>query len=123
MNKRAERFKKFIADQKVEGFTIEEPKSEPNNLVLFRSNFRMDGNLLPFGIFVDDTPFAMIRVVVVAEALRDDNEKESQGLSISSTSSINRISSILTVPRILWLNPASSSVMGKMPWGICSFLC
>ena len=68
MNKRAERFKKFIADQKVEGFTIEEPKSEPNNLVLFRSNFRMDGNLLPFGIFVDDTPFAMIRVVVVAEA-------------------------------------------------------
>lgn len=35
MNKRAERFKKFIADQKVEGFTIEEPKSEPNNLVLF----------------------------------------------------------------------------------------
>ena len=67
MNKRAERFKKFIADQKVEGFTIEEPKSEPNNLVLFRSNFRMDGNLLPFGIFVDDTPFAMIRVVVVAE--------------------------------------------------------
>lgn len=42
MNKRAERFKKFIADQKVEGFTIEEPKSEPNNLVLFRSNFRMD---------------------------------------------------------------------------------
>ena len=48
MNKRAERFKKFIADQKVEGFTIEEPKSEPNNLVLFRSNFRMDGNLLPF---------------------------------------------------------------------------
>lgn len=55
MNKRAERFKKFIADQKVEGFTIEEPKSEPNNLVLFRSNFRMDGNLLPFGIFVDDT--------------------------------------------------------------------
>ena len=56
MNKRAERFKKFIADQKVEGFTIEEPKSEPNNLVLFRSNFRMDGNLLPFGIFVDDTP-------------------------------------------------------------------
>ena len=80
MNKRAERFKKFIADQKVEGFTIEEPKSEPNNLVLFRSNFRMDGNLLPFGIFVDDTPFAMIRVVVVAEALRDDNEKEVTGL-------------------------------------------
>ena len=39
MNKRAERFKKFIADQKVEGFTIEEPKSEPNNLVLFRSKF------------------------------------------------------------------------------------
>ena len=34
MNKRAERFKKFIADQKVEGFTIEEPKSEPNNLVI-----------------------------------------------------------------------------------------
>ena len=33
MNKRAERFKKFIADQKVEGFTIEEPKSEPNNLM------------------------------------------------------------------------------------------
>ena len=80
MNKRAERFKKFITDQKVEGFTIEEPKSEPNNLVLFRSNFRMDGNLLPFGIFVDDTPFAMIRVVVVAEALRDDNEKEVTGL-------------------------------------------
>ena len=26
MNKRAERFKKFIADQKVEGFTIEEPE-------------------------------------------------------------------------------------------------
>ena len=40
----------------------------------------MDGNLLPFGIFVDDTPFAMIRVVVVAEALRDDNEKEVTGL-------------------------------------------
>ena len=31
---------------------------------------------LPFGIFVDDMPFAMIRVVVVAEALRDDNEKK-----------------------------------------------
>ena len=121
MNKRAERFKKFIADQKVEGFTIEEPKSEPNNLVLFRSNFRMDGNLLPFGIFVDDTPFAMIRVVVVAEALRDDNEKEVTGLI--NQLNLNRISSILTVPRILWLNPASSSVMGKMTWGICSFLC
>ena len=42
MNKRAERFKKFIADQKVEGFTIEEPKSEPNNLCLLYTSDAAD---------------------------------------------------------------------------------
>jgi hypothetical protein len=73
MNQRAELFQKFIDESKIQGFSAEEPKDNTQHLALFRSNIRVEGNTLPFAVFIDDTPFAMIRMVIVPEAIHDDN--------------------------------------------------
>jgi hypothetical protein len=75
MNKKAEMFKQYIDEQKITGFEVTEPENEPNHLALFRSNIRLEGNMVPFGVFVDDTPFAMIRFAIAPEAIHDDNRE------------------------------------------------
>lgn len=73
MNDKAESFKKYLAEKKVEAFTLEETK-DALDTVVFRSRIDVDGNALPTIILLDRSIYPMIRVLVAPNVLREDNE-------------------------------------------------
>lgn len=73
MNKKAESFKKYLEDNKIEVFQVEEAKDEINS-VAFRSQIDVDGQMLPAVLITDDTVFTFIRVLVAPKA-NSKNEK------------------------------------------------
>lgn len=73
MNKKAESFKKYLEDNKIEVFQVEEAKDEINS-VAFRSQIDVDGQMLPAVLITDDTVFTFIRVLVAPKA-NSQNEK------------------------------------------------
>lgn len=73
MNKKAESFKKYLKDNKIEVFQVEEAKDEINS-VAFRSQIDVDGQMLPAVLITDDTVFTFIRVLVAPKA-NSQNEK------------------------------------------------
>ncbi|MFC0308546.1 YbjN domain-containing protein [Gallibacterium trehalosifermentans] len=64
MNKKAESFKAYLENAKVEAFAIEEIADDALNTVVFRSHFDIGGNQLPTIVILDDSIYAMIRVLI-----------------------------------------------------------
>ncbi|MFC0324024.1 YbjN domain-containing protein [Gallibacterium melopsittaci] len=64
MNKKAESFKAYLDNAKVEAFAIEEIADDALNTVVFRSHLDIGGNQLPTIVILDDSIYAMIRVLV-----------------------------------------------------------
>lgn len=73
MNKKAESFKKYLDEKKIEVFQIEEIKDDANT-VIFRSQLNLNNQFLPVIYVTDDSIFSFIRVLVAPTA-NSNNEK------------------------------------------------
>ena len=76
MNQKAEEFKKYLDEKKIEGvFAIEEVKGDDEwQTVLFRSQVDINGNNLPTVVIFDKSVYGLLRVLIAPQVLRDENE-------------------------------------------------
>jgi hypothetical protein len=82
MNARAESFKKFLDEKKINAFTTEELQDNQFHAVVFRSKINIHGNELPTIVLLDDGAYCMIRVAVAPQALQaDSTDKEKTALA------------------------------------------
>lgn len=73
MNKKAEKFKKYLDEKEIKYFTVDEI-NDNFKTVVFRSNIEINGQQLPTLIILDNSIYGMIRVLVAPKALNDDNK-------------------------------------------------
>lgn len=74
MNVKAEAFKQYLEERKIEGvFTMSEGQDEWDS-VLFRSQIDINGNRLPVGLIFDKSVYGMIRVLIAPQARTEENE-------------------------------------------------
>lgn len=64
MNKKAESFKEFLDNAKIGVFAVEEVADDALNSVIFRSHLDISGNQLPTIVVLDDSVYAMIRILI-----------------------------------------------------------
>lgn len=76
MNKKAESFKKYLDDNKIKSFTVDEIADDALNSVVFRSNIEINGQQLPTIVVLDSSIYGMVRVLVAQRVLNDANEAE-----------------------------------------------
>lgn len=74
MNKKAEKFKKYLDTKKIEAFTIEEIEKDELNTVAFRSHLEINGSRLPVVVILDSSIYGMIRILVAPKVLREEAE-------------------------------------------------
>lgn len=74
MNKKAEKFKKYLDAKKITAFTVEEIEKDELNTVVFRSHLEVGGNQLPAIVILDSSIYGMIRILVAPQALRKETE-------------------------------------------------
>lgn len=75
MNKKAEKFKNYLAEKEIKVFEVEELDDEQQTVV-FRSSITTEGHQLPTIVILDESLFAMIRVQISPKALTDGNQLE-----------------------------------------------
>lgn len=75
MNKKAESFKAFLNKSKIDVFAVEEAKDDASNAVVFRSHLDISGNQLPTIVVLDDSIYAMVRVLVTPKVEEDKADK------------------------------------------------
>ena len=76
MNKKAEEFKAYVEEMHPQTFTIEEIPDDTYETVVFRSFAEVRGNRLPLVVILDTSIYAMIRILVVPRAVRNQNREE-----------------------------------------------
>ena len=76
MNKKAEQFKAFLEERKVNAFQMEEIPENVQHAVVFRSNISVEGQQLPAMVITDDSDFSLLRVQIVPQAVKKDNMVE-----------------------------------------------
>lgn len=76
MNKKAEEFKAYVEETHPQTFTIEEIPDDAYETVVFRSFAEVRGNRLPLVVILDTSIYAMIRILVVPRAVRNQNREE-----------------------------------------------
>lgn len=74
MNKKAEKFEKYLDAKKITAFTVEEIEKDELNTVVFRSHLEVGGNQLPAIVILDSSIYGMIRILVAPQALRKETE-------------------------------------------------
>lgn len=76
MNQKAEEFKKYLDEKKIEGvFAIEEVEGDDEwQTALFRSQVDIQGNKLPTVVIFDKSVYGLLRVLIAPQVLREDNE-------------------------------------------------
>ena len=74
MNKKAESFKKYLDDNKIKSFTVDEIADDQLNSVVFRSNIEINGQQLPTIVVLDSSIYGMVRVLVAQRVLNGANE-------------------------------------------------
>ncbi|MCH4188669.1 MAG: YbjN domain-containing protein [Megasphaera sp.] len=74
MNKKAEKFKKYLDEKDIKAFVIDEIADDQYNTVVFRSHIDIHGNQLPTIVILDSTIYGMVRVLVAPQVFHDDNE-------------------------------------------------
>ncbi len=73
MNKKAENFKKFLAEHQIQDFTIDVPEEDALHTAVFRSNLTINGTNIPTIFILDDSIYGMIRVFIAPNALNGKN--------------------------------------------------
>lgn len=73
MNKKAEQFKAYLDEKKLNFFQVQEMTDEFNTVV-FRSNIEVQGQKLPTIVITDDTIWTLIRSQIVAGAVAADKK-------------------------------------------------
>lgn len=73
MNKKAESFKAFLDKANISVFAVEEVADDALNTVVFRSHLDINGNQLPTIVVLDDSVYAMVRILVAPKL---ENEKK-----------------------------------------------
>ena len=76
MNKKAERFKAFLEERKINAFQMEEIPDNAQNAVVFRSSVGVAGQQLPALVITDDSDFSMLRIQIVPQAVNEANMVE-----------------------------------------------
>lgn len=76
MNKKAEQFKAFLDERKVEAFQMEEVQGNEQHAVVFRSFIGVEGQQLPTVVIADDSVFSIIRVQIAPQALNEESAAE-----------------------------------------------
>ena len=76
MNKKAEQFKTFLETRKINAFQMEEIPENVQHAVVFRSNIAVEGQQLPAMVITDDSDFALLRVQIVPQAVKEENTVE-----------------------------------------------
>lgn len=80
MNKKAESFKSYLDNAKVDAFVVEEIADDALNTVVFRSHLDIGGNQLPTIVILDDSIYAMIRVLVAPKVESEEAVQKVQAL-------------------------------------------
>ncbi|MBQ9364583.1 MAG: hypothetical protein IJT82_02300 [Schwartzia sp.] len=76
MNSKAEKFKAYLEEKKIEGvFQIEDRKDEME-VTLFSSRLDINGNALPVLVIFDRSNFATVRVIVAPKVMSEENQLE-----------------------------------------------
>ncbi len=73
MNKKAEKFKNYLAEKEIKVFEIDE-LDDQQQTVVFRSSITTEGQQLPTIVVLDESIFAMVRVQISTKALTDSNQ-------------------------------------------------
>lgn len=74
MNKKAELFKVFLDERKINVFQMLEVPNDQLNTVVFRSNIEVEGQKLETVLLLDNSIYNIIRVRVADGALKAANE-------------------------------------------------
>ena len=75
MNKKAELFKQYLDEKKIEGvFAVEEMPDDDWESAIFRSSIDIAGNKLPVGVILDNSIYGMIRILIAPNARTEENE-------------------------------------------------
>ena len=73
MNKKAENFKAYLDRNKINCFIAEEIPNDHLHTTVFRSSIDINGQQLPTLLLLDDSIYAMIRVLVSPKSLTKEN--------------------------------------------------
>lgn len=76
MNKKAEIFKKYLDENGIDCFQVDEIAGDELNTVVFRSNIAVEGQQLPTLILADSSIYTVIRVQMAVAALKESNQVE-----------------------------------------------
>ena len=74
MNKKAEVFKKFLNEKKIACFYVDEVTNDKLETVVFRSKLDINGQQLPTLLILDNSIYAMIRILLAPKAVTADNK-------------------------------------------------
>ena len=74
MNTKAKVFKKYLKEKEIKVFQVEELPEDEHNTVVFSSHIVVEGQQLPTLVILDDSAFSVIRVLILNNALTQDNE-------------------------------------------------
>jgi len=80
MNKKAEAFKKFLEDNKIEAFRQQEVPEDQFETAVYRSNLEIEGVRLPVIVLLDNSVYTIIRVLVCEKAVKENSKAELQEL-------------------------------------------
>lgn len=73
MNAKAEKFKQYLEERKIDAFDVEEYEDELKSVV-FRAKIEVEGEALPTLVILDNSLYGLVRVRVAANAKREGNE-------------------------------------------------
>ena len=76
MNTKAEAFSSFLDKNQITVYQVKEWPDNELNTVTFGSNITVEGQQLPTLVLLDDTSFIVIRVLILNNALKMDNEMQ-----------------------------------------------
>ncbi len=74
MNKKAESFKNYLAENEIKAFIIEEIEDDKNETAIFRTVVIASGQRLPAALIIDKSIFSVIRVQIVPQVLSEENK-------------------------------------------------
>lgn len=76
MNKKAESFQKYLEENKIACFTVEEVPEDRLNTVVFRSKIECNGQQLPLLLVLDDSVYGMVKILIAGQAVNAGNRQE-----------------------------------------------
>lgn len=75
MNKKAESFQKYLEENNITCFTVEEVSEDSLNTVFFRSKIDCNGQQLPLLLVLDDSVYGMVKILIAGRAANAGNRQ------------------------------------------------